>query len=119
MSDVSYYSPGRAKQLGILLWAAVGLAGLGAGLAGWLVGTGFAGPAIIVAVPAVLVLGTSGMALRELRQGNFAAKPWSASAGAVLILSGLFFAYSGVGILLSIVGVPLVLLALLGDHGER
>jgi hypothetical protein len=119
MSDLSYYSPGRTRQLGTVLWAAIVLAGLGAGLAGWLVGTGFARPAIVVAAPAALVLGTSGMALRELREGTFAAKPWSTAAGAVLILTGLFFAQTAVSILPSIVGILLVLLALLRDHGER
>ncbi len=119
MSDLSYYSPGRAKQLGILLWAAIVLAGLTAGLAGWLVGTGFGRTAIVIAVPALLILGTSGMALRELREGAFAAKPWSIAAGVVLILTGLFFAQTPVSILPSIVGTLLVLLALIADHGER
>ena len=119
MSDVSYFSPGRSKQLGILLWAAVVLAGLAAGLAGFLVGTGHAGFAIFVGVPAFLVLGTAGMAMRALRWGAFAAKPWSMAAGAVLILTGLLFAQSAVSILPSMVGILLVLLALLGDRGER
>jgi hypothetical protein len=120
MNELSYYSPGRAKQLTILLWAAVVLAGLGAGLAGFLVGTGHPGSAIVVGVPAFLVLGTAAMAMRALREGTFAAKPWSAAAGAVLILTGLFLAgETDVSILPSIVGILLVLLALLGDHGER
>ena len=119
MSDLSYYSPGRTKQLGILLWAAIVLAGLGAGLAGFLVGTGYAQLAIVVAVPAALALGTSAMALRGLREGAFAAKWWSAAAGTVLIITGLFFAQSAVSILPSLVGILLVLLALLADRGER
>ena len=119
MSDLSYYSPGRARQLGLLLWAAIVLAGLGAGLAGFLVGTGFAWFAIVVGAPAVLVLGMAGMAQRALREGTFAAKPWSTAAGAVLILTGLFFAQTPVSILPLSVGILLVLLALLGDHGER
>jgi hypothetical protein len=119
MSDLSYYSPGRSKQLGVLLWAAVVLAGIGAGLAGFLVGTGHPGDAIYVGVPAFLSLGTAGMALRALREGTFASKPWSLAAGAVLILTGLVFAQSAVSILPSMVGVLLALLSLLGDHGER
>ncbi len=119
MSDLSYYSPGRSKQLMILLWAAIALAGLGAGLAGFLVGTGHAGFAIFVATPAFVVLGTSAMAMRALREGTFAAKPWSAAAGAVLILIGLIYAQDAVSILPSLVGILLVLLALLADHGER
>jgi hypothetical protein len=119
MSDLTYYSPGRTKQLMILLWAAVGMAGLGAGLAGFLVGTGHAGFAIFVATPAFVVLGTSAMALRALREGTFAAKPWSTAVGAVLILVGLVYAQDAVSILPSIVGILLVLLALLRDHGER
>ena len=119
MSDLSYYSPGRSKQLGVLLWVAVALAGIGAGLAGFLVGTGRPGDAIYVGVPAFLALGTAAMALRALREGTFASKPWSLAAGAVLILTGLVFAQSAVSILPSMVGVLLVLLALLGDHGER
>ena len=119
MSDLSYYSPGRTKQLTILLWSAIVLAGLSAGLAGFLVGTGYGAYAILVATPAFLTLGTSAMGLRALREGRFAAKPWSASAGAVLILTGLLFADDAVTILPSLVGILLVLLALLADHGER
>ena len=119
MSDLSYYSPGRAKQIGILLWVAVLLAGLAAGLAGWLVGTGYGRYAIVLAIPALLILGTAGMALRRLREGGYTAKPWTVAAGAVLILTGLFFAQTPVSILPSMVGVLLVLLALLADHGER
>ena len=119
MSDLSYYSPGRSKQLGVLLWVAVALAGIGAGLAGFLVGTGRPGDAIYVGVPAFLALGTAAMALRALREGTFASKPWSLASGAVLILTGLVFAQSAVSILPSMVGILLVLLALLGDHGER
>ena len=119
MSDLSYFSPGRTKQLGVLLWAAIALAGLAAGLAGFLVGTGHAGLAIVLATPAFLVLGTSAMALSALRAGTFAAKPWSAVAGTLLILTGLFFAQSAVSILPSMVGILLVLLALLADRGER
>ncbi|HET8962101.1 hypothetical protein [Nocardioides sp.] len=119
MSDLSYYSPGRARQIGILLWAAIVLAGLAAGLAGWLVGTGFGPEAIVMAVPSLLILGTSGMALRALREGTLAAKRWSIAAGVVLIMIGLFFAQTPVSILPSIVGVLLVLLAMIADHGER
>lgn len=119
MSDLSYYSNGRARQIGILLWAAIVVAGLGAGLAGFLVGTGHAGSAIFVGVPAFLILGTAGMAMRALRVGAFAAKPWSIATGAVLILVGLFFAQSAVSILPSMVGILLVLLAMLADRGER
>ena len=119
MSDLSYFSPGRTRQLDILLWAAIVLAGLGAGLAGFLVGTGYAGFAVFVAAPAFLVLGTSAMGLRALREGTFAAKPWSASAGLVLVLTGLLFAQDALSILPSMVGILLVLLALLRDRGER
>lgn len=119
MSDVSYYSPGRTKQLGVLLWAGIVLAGLGAGLAGFLVGTGHPGYAIFVGVPAFLELGTGAMAMRALRQGAYAAKPWSAAAGAVLVLTGLLFAATAVSILPSLVGILLMLLALLRDYGER
>jgi len=119
MSDVSFYSPGRSKQLSILLWAAVVLAGLAAGLAGFLVGTGYAGYAVFVATPAFLVLGTAAMGLRALREGAFAAKPWSAAAGMVLILTGLLFSRDALSILPTIVGILLVLLALLRDHGDR
>jgi hypothetical protein len=119
MSDPSFYSPGRTKQLAILLWSAIVMAGLGAGLAGFLVGTGYAAYSILVATPAFLALGTSAMALRALREGTFAAKPWSASAGGVLILTGLLLADDALTILPSIVGILLVLLALLADRGER
>lgn len=119
MSDVSCYSPGRARQIGILLWAAIVLAGLGAGLAGWLVATGFPPEAIVVAVPSLLIVTTSGVALRALREGTPGAKRWSILAGGVLILVGLFFNQTAASMLPSIVGILLVLLAMLSDHGDR
>jgi hypothetical protein len=119
MSDLSYFSPGRTKQLGALLWTSIVLAGLAAGLAGFLVGTGNAGAAIFLATPAFLVLGTSVMAMSALRAGTFAAKPWSAASGGLLILTGLLFAQTAVSILPSMVGILLVLLALLADRGVR
>lgn len=115
----AYYSPGREKQLRILLWVAVGLAALGTILAGYLVGTGYLRPGVFVAVPAGMVLALAGMGLRELREGNWAAKPWSAAAGAMLILSGLVFAQAVWSLVPSVIGILLVLMALLGDHGER
>jgi hypothetical protein len=119
MSEVSYFSPGRSKQLAVLLWSAIVLAGLGAALAGFLVGTGHAAESIFVGVPAFLVLGTAGMALRAVRAGTFAAKPWSAAAGGVLVLTGFLFAQDPVSVLPSLVGILLVLLAMLADRGER
>ena len=119
MSDLSYFSPGRSKQLTVLLWSAIVLAGLGAGVAGLLVGTGQAGASVLVGVPAFRVLGTAGMALRGLREGAFAAKPWSLAAAGVLILTGVVFAQDPVSIVPSIIGILLALLAILGDHGER
>ena len=119
MSDLTHYSPGRTKQLRILLRVAVGLAAVGGALAGALVGTGYGRFGLVVAVPAGLVLATAGMALRELGGGSRTARSWTVAAGAVLIGSGLLFAQTAVSLLPSMVGILLVMLALLRDVGER
>ena len=119
MSDPSHYSPGRTKQLRILLWVAVGLGGIGGVLAGYLAGTGYGRSALFFAVPAGLTLATAGMALRELGEGSRTARPWTVGAGAVLILTGLLLAQTVFSLLPSVVGILLVMLALLRDVGER
>ena len=119
MSDISHYSAGRTKQLRILLWLAVGLAGLGAMLAGALAGNGYGRFSLFLAVPAGLVLVTAGMALRRLAGGDRAAKQWTVAAGVVLVLTGLLLAETAFSLLPSVAGILLVLLAVLRDVGER
>ena len=70
-------------------------------------------------MPRSEVTGAAAMAMRALREGTYAAKPWSIAAGAVLILTGMVFGDDPLSILPSIVGILLVLLALLRDRGER
>ena len=92
-SEALPYGPARARQLRYLL-VALGL---------------FAPLAL---VPAVLVLVSSGLALRLLRDGRRGARWAAVGAGGVQVLLGVWMARSGLGIIPSIVGVLLLLLGI-------
>lgn len=114
------FSPGRAQQLRILLWATVVIGALLAALATFLLVVG--GPvrfALFVAVPAVLVLVLAVIALRRLEQRGAAARWWTVATGVLLILLAVLLTQAAVGLLPSIIGVLLVLLALLPDVGDH
>ena len=105
-SGVPAYSPARATQLRYVLVAAVVVGVL-------LLVLGLFAP--LALVPAVLVLVSSGLALRVLKDGRRGARWAAVGAGAVQVLLGVWMARSGLGIIPSIVGVLLLLLALLPE----
>lgn len=114
------FSPGRAQQLRILLWATVVMGALLAGLATFVLVAG--GPprfALFVAVSAVLVLGSAVLGLRTIEQRGLAARRWTLVTGVLLIVLAVLLTQAAVGILPSIVGVLLVLLAVLPDVGDH
>lgn len=114
------YSPGRAKQLRYLVWAAFGMGAASLGLAVFIaVLGGSLRYATFVAVPAVVLLVTAMLTLRALEHRGFEARVWCLLTGGVLVVVGLLLASAVVGILPSIVGVLIVLLALLPDVGEQ
>jgi hypothetical protein len=114
------YSPARAQQLRYLLWSAFVLGAVCLGLAVFVLVLGgsarFAG---FVGVPAVVVLASSMLTLRALEDRGQAARVGSLLTGSVLIVVGLLLASAVVGILPSIVGILLMLLALLPDSGDE
>ena len=114
------YSPGRAQQLRYLLWAAVVLGAAFLGLAVFaLIAGGSARFAVFLAVPALALLPSSMLTLRALDQPGQGARVGSLVTGGVLIVVGLLLASAVVGILPSIVGILLMLLALLPDGGDE
>lgn len=108
-SGVPPYSPARATQLRYVLVAAVVVGVL-------LLVLGLFAP--LALVPAVLVLVSSGLALRLLKDGRRGARWGAVAAGAVQVLLGVWMARSGLGIIPSIVGVLLLLLALLPEADD-
>lgn len=114
------YSPGRAQQLRYLLWTGFILAAAFVGLATFiLVAGGSARFAAFVAVPAVVLLPSAMISLRALEERGRAARLGCVVTGVLLIAVGLFLTALVVGILPSIVGVLLLLLALLPDVGDQ
>lgn len=106
MSEIPPYSPARATQLRYVLVAAVVVGVL-------LLLMGVFVP--VALVPAVLVLASSGLALRLLQGGRRSARWAAVGAGVVQVLLGVWMARSGLGLIPSVVGVLLLLLALLPE----
>ena len=114
------YSPGRAQQLRYLLWAAVVLGAAFVGLAVFVaMAGGSARFAVFVAVPAFVLLPSAMMTLKAMEQPGLGARIGCLLTGGILIVVGLLLASAVVGILPSIVGILLMLLALLPDGGEE
>lgn len=114
------YSPARAKQLRIVLWSSVVVAAAFAALAAWvlLVG-GTTRFALFLAVPGVLLLATSARTLQLMEQRGRGARLGSIATGVLLLLIGLVLASATLGIVPSILGVLMLLLALLPDVGDQ
>jgi len=108
-AEGSPYSAARATQVRYVLVAAVVVGVLLLVLAVFVP---------LALVPAVLVLVSSGLALRLLRDGRRGARWAAAGAGAVQVLLGVWMARSGLGLIPSIVGVLLLLLALLPEADD-
>jgi hypothetical protein len=118
MTPVSY-SAARTQQLRVLLWVAFGMGAAALGLAVFvLVGGGSARFAAFLAVPACALLPSSLLSVRSLDGPGSAARIGTVLTGGALIVVGLLLASVVIGILPSIVGILLVLLALLPDAGE-
>ncbi len=114
------YSPGRAQQLRYLLWTGFILAAASLGIATFiLIAGGSARFAAFVAVPSIVLLPAAMFSLRALEERGRAARLGSVVTGVLLVAVGLFLTALVVGILPSIVGVLIVLLALLPDVGDQ
>ena len=114
------FSPGRAQQLRSLLWAAVVLAAACLALALFVaVAGGSLRFAAFLAVPASVLVPSAMLTLRAMEQPGPGARIGSLLTGGLLIVVGLLLASAVVGILPSIVGILLLLLALLPARGEE
>lgn len=121
MSEVrEVYSPARARQLRILLVAALllGVILLMIAVALLLGGSDKAPYGLGLSIVATVVIATCGVTLRSLRDRGRAARVGTIAAGLVQVVLGVVLANSGVGILPSIVGILLILLALLPEATE-
>lgn len=115
------YQPERATQLKVLLRVVLGIVGL---MLGWgvliLVGHGSTSTALrVLVLPAVLmgVLAVGG--LRAVAAGDPNARPWVAATGVVAVLVALLLSRTGVGLLVAVVGVPLLLIGVLPGRDDK
>jgi peptidoglycan/LPS O-acetylase OafA/YrhL len=115
------YGAERARQLRWLLWAAVGVAVLLVlAAAVLLAGGGEAARVLLVlALPGLLLLALAAASQALLARGAAAAKPVTAATGVVAILTGLLLSRTGPGLLVAVVGVPLLLVAVLPGRDEE
>lgn len=114
------YSPGRAKQLRILLWSSVVVAAAFSGLAAWiLIVGGVARFALFLAIPGLLLLASATRTLQLMEHRGTGARFGSIGTGIVLLLIGLVLANSALGIIPTILGILMVLLAVLPDVGDQ
>lgn len=109
------YEPERARQLRILLWVVVVIA---VGLLGWaaliVLGDGSASTALrVLALPALLLGALAAGALRALNAEDERARLLSASAGVVAVVVAILLSRTVAGLLVAVIGVPLLLIALL------
>ena len=114
------YGPDRARQLRLLLWVAVGIAVLLVLAAAVLLAGGgdVVRVLLVLAVPGLLLLGLAAGSQALLARGSLAARPLTAATGVVAILTGLLLSRTGPGLLVAVVGVPLLLVAVLPDRDE-
>lgn len=120
MSEASPYGPDRARQLRLLLWVVVGAAVLLVlAAAVLLAGGGEAAPVLLVlGLPGLLLLSLAAGSQVLLARGRTAARPLTATTGVVAILTGLLLSRTGAGLLVAVVGVPLLLIAVLPARDE-
>jgi hypothetical protein len=120
VAGVVLFSQARARQLRVLLWAAVVFGGLLVAIAAFVLVAG--GPVrytVTVTVPALLLLVTTVTALKRVEERGQPARWWSVATGVLLVVLGLFLTSIALGVLPSILGVLLVLMALLPDTGDH
>lgn len=114
------YSPGRAKQLRALLWASVVVAALFTALAVWVLLVGSTVRyAFFLAIPGLLLMLASARTLKALEERGRAARVGALLTGGLLVFIGLVLASVTLGILPSILGVLILLLAVLPDVGDH
>jgi hypothetical protein len=115
---VSVYSEDRVGRLRMVLWIVVAIGALVALLGVSTIAAGeHRGAGLVATVVAVVLLGSSGTALRLLPQAERPAKIATILTGALCMVSG---AVSGswIAFLLLVIGLVLLFLALLPDEPE-
>ena len=114
------YAPQRVRQLRLLLWVAIGAALVLAGVAAVLLAGGGDAPRVllVLVLPAALLLVLAGAAQVLLARGHRAARALTAASGVVAVMTGLLLSRTGAGLLVAVVGVPLLLVAVLPGRDE-
>ena len=114
------YEPDRARQLRILLRVVVLVVVLMLGWAGLiLLGDGSASTALrVLVLPGVLLGVLAVAALRALAAAGGSARLWAPATGAVSLLVALLLSRTAAGLLIAVVGVPLLLIAVLPGRDE-
>ena len=115
------YGPERAGQLKILLRVVLGMVVL---ILGWgvliLVGHGSTSTAVrVLVLPGVLLGALAVGGLRAVAAGDPRARPWVVATGIVAVLVALLLSRTGVGLLVAVVGVPLLLIGALPGRDEQ
>jgi hypothetical protein len=112
------FSPDRVSRLRMVVWIVAAIGALVALLALLTLTSGDDRAAgVAPAVVAVVLLGSSGTALRLLREAERPAKLAAIATGALCVVSGVLSG-SWLAFLLLLVGLVLVFLALLPDEPE-
>ena len=114
------YEPERARQLRVLLLLVLGVAVF---LLGWaamiLAGNGSTENALRVLIVPGLLLGLlAAGALRALAADRGTARVWVAAAGAVTLVVALLLSRTFAGLLIAVIGVPLLLIGVLPGRDE-
>ncbi len=109
------YEPDRARQLTMLLRVVLGLVAIMLGWAGViLLGHGSVGTALTVLVlPGVLLGVLAAASLRALAAGRPSARRLVPATGAVTVVIAVLLSQTAGGLLVAVVGVPLLLIAVL------
>jgi hypothetical protein len=114
------YEPERARQLRILLLLVLGVAVFLLGWAGMiLAGHGSTANALrVLVVPGLLLALLAAGALRALAADGGTARVWVAAAGAVTVVVALLLSRTFAGLLIAVIGVPLLLIGVLPGRDE-
>ena len=114
------YEPERVRQLRILLLLVLGVAVFLLGWAGMiLAGNGSTENALRVLIVPGLLLGLlAAGALRALAADRGTARVWVAASGAVTLVVALLLSRTFAGLLIAVIGVPLLLIGVLPGRDE-
>lgn len=120
VTDLALYSPARARKLSWLLWGAVVIALLFAGLATWvLIAEDVPRVALLAILASLVLLVSAARTLALMKTRGRAARFGVILTGLLLIVTGLFVPGALAGLVALVLGLFLLLLAVLPDVGDH